>query len=319
MPRDMPVDTAGDFPAVISAQVERAFGATASAQMQALACRAPLDLRTNTLRATRDQCSRLSPNTHRNHPPCPLLASAITPSETTARLPNIEATDAFTRGWIEVQDEGSQIAALLSGARPAMAVADLCAGAGGKTLAMAALMENRGTLNAYDADRARLRPIAERLKRAGVHNTVVLEAGDAAAVAQLAGRMDAVLVDAPCTGSGVWRRHPDAKWRLTMAEIEQRCLQQREVLAMAAPLVQPRGRNLRATCSVLPIENSDQVTTFLAGHPEFAIVPAARAWAEAIPSRAVPASADGRTDTLQLTPRDHDTDGFFIAVLERLR
>ena len=157
------------------------------------------------------------------------------------KSPHVEAEPGHGKGWYEVQDEGSQLATLLSGARPRQQIIDLCAGAGGKTLALAALMENSGQLYAYDSDRMRLRPIFERLKRAGVRNVQVLPAGDREALAKLDGRMDLVLIDAPCTGSGVWRRRPDAKWRLSPQMLEARLAEQREVLDEGAALVKPGG------------------------------------------------------------------------------
>jgi 16S rRNA (cytosine967-C5)-methyltransferase len=316
LPADTPSHVLGDFPAWLAAALDRAFGASLLVEMQALRMRAPLDLRTNTLRATREQVlavlapqgaapTRMSPHGVR-----------IAATGHSGRMPNVEVLDAHARGWYEVQDEGSQIAALLTGAQPGMAVLDLCAGAGGKTLAMAALMENRGSLHVYDSDPARLRPIHDRLKRAGATNITVLDAGQAGHLTSLAGRMDSALVDAPCTGSGVWRRHPETKWRLNAAELDQRRAQQIKVLDAAAPLVRPGGRLVYVTCSVLPEENGDQVAAFLERHADFSVVPTENAWAATIAGTA-PASADGRNDTLQLTPHTHGTDGFFVAVLER--
>ena len=193
------------------------------------------------------------------------------------KSPHVEAEPGHGKGWYEVQDEGSQLATLLSGAKPRQQVIDLCAGAGGKTLGLAALMENTGQLYAYDTDRMRLRPIFERLKRAGVRNVQVLPAGDREALAKLDGRMDLVLIDAPCTGSGVWRRRPDAKWRLSPQMLEARLAEQRAVLDEGAALVKPGGRLAYITCSVLPSENRDQVDAFLARQPEFRLDPLAGA------------------------------------------
>ena len=199
------------------------------------------------------------------------------------KSPHVEAEPGHGKGWYEVQDEGSQLATLLSGARPRQQIMDLCAGAGGKTLALAALMENSGQLYAYDSDRMRLRPIFERLKRAGVRNAQVLPAGDRAGLDKLEGRMDLVLIDAPCTGSGVWRRRPDAKWRLSPQMLEARLAEQRAVLDEGARLVKPGGRLAYITCSVLPAENRDQVDAFLARQPEFKLVPWPGLWEQALP------------------------------------
>jgi 16S rRNA (cytosine967-C5)-methyltransferase len=177
-------------------------------------------------------------------------------------------------------------------------------------------MENSGQLYAYDSDRMRLRPIFERLKRAGARNIQVLPAGEPTSLRPLDGKMDLVVIDAPCTGSGVWRRRPDAKWRLTPDMLEARLAEQRAVLDEGAPLVKPGGRLAYITCSVLPQENNEQVTAFLARHPDFAIVPWREAWAAAVPS-AAPDSADRSEETLLMTPLSHGTDGFFVALLQR--
>jgi 16S rRNA (cytosine967-C5)-methyltransferase len=234
-----------------------------------------------------------------------------------SRTPHVEAEPAHGKGWYEVQDEASQIATLLTGAKAKEQILDLCAGAGGKTLALAAAMENTGQLYAYDADRLRLRPIFERLKRAGVRNVQVLDPGNAEALAELEGKMDRVIVDAPCTGSGVWRRRPDAKWRLSPQMLEARCAEQSAVLDQAARLVAPGGRLAYITCSVLPAENRDQVDAFIGRFPEFGIVPWLLLWGQAAFSAAPPQSADGSAETLLMTPRSFGTDGFYVAMMQR--
>ncbi|HUE45541.1 MAG TPA: RsmB/NOP family class I SAM-dependent RNA methyltransferase, partial [Aestuariivirgaceae bacterium] len=232
------------------------------------------------------------------------------------RNANVEAEPAHARGWFEVQDAGSQVAALMTAAQPGQQVVDVCAGAGGKTLALAAQMANKGQIHAYDADRHRLRPIFERLKRAGARNVQVIPADEPQRLEGLERGADVVLVDAPCSGSGSWRRRPDAKWRLTPEALERRVAEQTEALERGAGLVKPSGRLVYVTCSVLPEENADQVAGFLARHPDFAVVPFAEVWRAAIASEPPP-SADGSDQTLLLTPARHDTDGFFVAVLAR--
>src|SRR5262249_4068853 len=190
-------------------------------------------------------------------------------------------------------------------------------GGGGKTLALAASMRNTGQIYAYDADALRLRPILERLQRAGVRNAQLMAAGDGAALASLGPRFDLVFVDAPCSGSGAWRRRPDAKWRLKAAHLAQRLQEQQAALALAASLVKPGGRLVYATCSVLPEENADQVAGFLANHSGFATLPWRAAWAAALASE--PPAGSERQAGLLLTPRRHGTDGFFIATLMRER
>ena len=233
--------------------------------------------------------------------------------------PHVEAEPGHGKGWYEVQDEGSQLATLLAGAEPRQQIIDLCAGAGGKTLALAALMENTGQLYAYDSDRMRLRPIFERLKRAGVRNVQVLPAGDREALAKLEGRMDLVLIDAPCTGSGVWRRRPDAKWRLSPQMLEARLAEQRAVLDEGAGLVKPGGRLAYITCSVLPSENRDQVDAFLAPPCRVQARAVAPASGAALPGAPAPSFGRRLGRDAADDPLSHGTDGFFVAVLERAR
>ena len=317
LPAGAPVHIKGDYPEWLGSEFERAFGADAEEEGAALARRAPVDLRANTLKADRDKVlkalRRFEPE------PAPLSPSGIRVAQGPgpSRNPHLEAEPGHGKGWYEVQDEGSQLATLLSGAGPRQQIIDLCAGAGGKTLGLAALMENTGQLYAYDADSFRLRPIFERLKRAGVRNVQVLPPGDREALAKLAGKMDLVLIDAPCSGSGVWRRRPDAKWRLSPAMLEARRGEQKTVLEEGADLVKPGGRLAYVTCSVLPSENSDQVESFLAGHPQFKLIAWPELWQRSLPAKTPVPSADGSGETLLMTPRDHGTDGFFVAVMQR--
>jgi len=311
-----PDHVAGDIPDWLAPSFQESFGARVVPEGQALAARAPLDLRVNTLRGARD---KLAAALKRHGPePTPLspVGLRIAAPNGPGRTANVQAEAAFQRGLFEVQDEGSQLAALMAGARSGMQVADICAGAGGKTLALAAAMHGKGQVHAYDADRERLKPIFERIKRARAHNIQVLEPGNEAALTVLEGRMDVVFVDAPCTGSGVWRRRPDAKWRLRPAQLETRAGEQRAVLALAAPLVRAGGRLVYVTCSVLAEENGDQVTSFLKANPDFSLKAIGEVWSETLEC-ACPASADGAAETLLLTPASHGTDGFFVAVLEK--
>jgi 16S rRNA (cytosine967-C5)-methyltransferase len=316
---DAPAHVRGDYPDWLGGEFERAFGARAGEEGAALARRAPIDLRANTLKANRDKVLKALNRFGAEPAPLSPVGVRIEQAPGSGKSPHVEAEPGHGKGWFEVQDEGSQLAALLSGAKPRQQVIDLCAGAGGKTLALAALMENTGQLYAYDADRMRLRPIFERLKRAGARNVQVLPAGDRDALAKLEDRMDLVLIDAPCAGSGVWRRRPDAKWRLSPQMLEARQAEQIAVLDQGAPLVKPGGRLAYITCSVLPSENRDQVDAFLARHPGFKLVRWPELWEAGLPGVPPVPSADGSAETLQMTPRSHGTDGFFVAVLERAR
>jgi 16S rRNA (cytosine967-C5)-methyltransferase len=283
-----------------------------------MASRAPLDLRVNSLKAKREKV--LVSTAH--------LGTIATPFSpiglrielgADARNPGIHSEEDFIKGLIEVQDEGSQLAALLSAARPGEQVIDLCAGAGGKTLALAAMMQGKGRLIATDRDKRQLAPIYERLSRAGVHNCEVrAPKGEGDALGGISGSADLVLIDAPCTGTGTWRRNPDAKWRMRPGALEVRLKDQIEVLDRAATLVRPGGRIAYITCSVLRAENADQIRAFLARHAGFAVVP---------PSETVTVLRDKADDfaaaTLQsaegllMTPRRTGTDGFFVSVLKR--
>jgi 16S rRNA (cytosine967-C5)-methyltransferase len=309
---DTPAAVRGDYPDWLAPSFERAFGERAAEEGAALARRAPVDLRVNTLKADRDKVLKALGRFAAVATAYSPVGVRLPPPEGPARQPNVEVETAHGKGWYEVQDEGSQIAALLAAAGPRQQVLDICAGAGGKTLALAAAMRNTGQIYAYDDDAGRLRPIFERLKRAGVRNAQVLSAGDSAALAALGPRFDAVFIDAPCTGTGSWRRRPDAKWRLRPANLVQRQQEQAAILALAAPLVKPAGRLVYATCSVLAEENEDQLAAFLAANPGFEAQP----WRPSWPEGSEP-PAHAPTDSLFLTPARHGTDGFFIAVLAR--
>lgn len=323
LPEDADSHICGNYPEWVHVSLERCFGREAVAEGAALARRAPLDIRTNTLKTDRGKLKSALSRFHADETalsPVGLRIQAPQAGLTfaNARLPHIEAESAHGKGWFEIQDEASQLAASLTGAKPGMQVADICAGGGGKTLALAAMMKNKGQIHAWDMDRHRLRPIWERLKRAGVRNVQVLSGGEREQLNPLKNRMDIVLADAPCTGTGSWRRKPDAKWRLTPKAMQERISQQQAVLNTAAPLVKPEGRLVYVTCSILPEENSDQADWFLKHYPGFTCVPFEDAWQKAI-NTAPPVSADGRGDGgLLLTPARHGTDGFFIAVFQRV-
>ena len=210
---------------------------------------------------------------------------------------------------------GSFANALLSGAKANEFVADICAGAGGKTLALAALMKNQGQILAHDRDKRRLRPIFERISRAGATNIEVLAAEEGDTLSKRGG-FDCVVVDAPCSGTGTWRRKPDAKWKFSAKLLGMRIDEQREVMTRGVSLVKPGGRLVYYTCSVLPEENTEQVKVFLVGNTGFQIIPYTEQWKRMI-GGIPPRSADGSSDTLLLTPHQHGTDGFFVAVMQK--
>ena len=315
-PGDAPGHIAADVPDWLWPSFEAQFGVRAIEEGRALTQRAPADLRVNTLKATRERVLKALTSFGAVETPFSPIGVRIAAPTGPSRTPNLQAEAAFQAGWFEVQDEGSQLAALLSGAGPRLQILDLCAGAGGKSLAMSAATHNTGQIYAYDDDRERLKNIYERIKRAWTRNIQVLRARDREALAALGDRFDVVLVDAPCTGTGVWRRRPEAKWRLKPGNVESRIAEQIGVLDTASAHVRPGGRLVYVTCSLLPSENTEQIAAFLARHEEFRVVPYREAWQAAFKTSA-PASADGRDDTLLLTPHSHGTDGFFIAVLEK--
>jgi 16S rRNA (cytosine967-C5)-methyltransferase len=261
-------------------------GKAASSRGQRWLSARPVDLRANTLKTTRDKLITQLAKFNAKEGPLGPDCIRIDVPDGCRRTPNLEAEPAFQRGYFEIQDAASQAAALLVDAQPGMQVADICAGGGGKTLALAASMQNKGQLFAWDADRNRLKPIIARLNRAGVRNAQVIPADEVNKLDEHAGRFDRVLVDAPCTGSGSWRRKPDAKWRLTPESLENRRNDQRAVLAHAARLVKPGGRVVYVTCSVLPEENHQQIEWFLAAHEGFSVVPFADCLAGSIAHRA---------------------------------
>jgi 16S rRNA (cytosine967-C5)-methyltransferase len=312
---DAPPHVQGDYPDWLAPQVDAAFGQAAARELAALAARAPVDLRVNTLKSDRDKAQAAIAHLKAEPTPWSPVGLRINVGED-ARSPAVQAEPAFQKGWIEIQDEGSQLAALLAAPDPGMQVVDLCAGGGGKSLALAALMNNRGQIFATDDDNRRLAPIFERLTRAGARNIQVRAPrgrGDDP-VADLAGRADLVLVDAPCTGTGTWRRNPDAKWRVRPTSLERRAEEQALVLDRAAGLVRPGGRLVYVTCSVLPRENDAAVDGFVARHPGFRCIDAASVAVDAgLPGLADMRSAGGHG--LQLTPLRCGTDGFFVATL----
>lgn len=313
-----------DFPDWLENSVQRAFGNDAAAEMTGFAARADIDLRLNTLQAkpgkALDALSTVGAAAH----PFLKTAARIRAPGATDRAPAVTILPAFNKGWVEVQDLGSQIAALAAGDVEGAQVLDLCAGGGGKTLALAAMMENKGQLYAYDNDARRLQPLYERARRAGVRNLqIVNPTTDKAALDALAGKMDVVFIDAPCTGSGAWRRHPDTKWRLTPEQLNRRMAEQDGVLKDAARFVKTGGRIVYVTCSFLMEENEDRLAQFLAAYPEFE---QRRVFDEIAKTGSL--TADGQAafekcetaeGALRITPARTGSDGFFVATLSMAR
>ena len=308
-----------DVPDWLAEKLNPSLGEDWVEEAAALAERPPLDLRANTLKADREKVLKaLAPlgATAADLAPDGMRIAAIAGA---GRHPNVQVEAGFQKGWFEVQDEGSQLAALLAGAASGEQVLDLCAGAGGKSLALAAGMDNTGQIHAADHDRQRLAPIYERLARAGSRNVQVHDPRED--MTDIFGRMDLTLVDAPCTGSGTWRRRPDAKWRLTENALAKRVEEQDAVLDRAARFVRPGGRLAYVTCSLIAEENAGRIAAFLERHAGegFTVADAGARWNDLLPHGAgrchVTALAGGTVITM--TPRLTGTDGFFFALLER--
>lgn len=269
---------------------------------------APLDLRVNTLKATREDVLEALAALPAEASPTPYSPLGIR----LARKAAIQKLTLFTDGAIEVQDEGSQLLGFLVGARRGEMVVDFCAGAGGKTLALGAAMRNSGRLYAFDVSEKRLAKMKPRVARSGLSNVhpVLIAHENDAKIKRLAGKIDRVLVDAPCSGLGTVRRNPDVKWRQTPETVETLNKLQTSILAGASRLVKAGGRLVYATCSILEEENEAIVSAFLASHPDFHLIPARDVLAEA-------KIALDTGDFLKLLPHVHQTDGFFAAVLQR--
>ena len=303
----MPPEIAGECPDWALAGLIQRFGDAFAPEMAALLDQAPLDLRVNSLKADRDDMLAALQAQGLAAAACPLAPLGIR----VADRPSLADVPQVKSGELEVQDEGSQLVALLLDAQPGERVVDFCAGAGGKTLAIAAQMRNKGRITACDVLAGRLKRSLERFRRAGVHNieTQPLAAANDPWVKRHKGGFDRVLVDAPCSGTGTWRRNPDARWRVLGPELNALLPLQASILASAARLVKPGGRLVYATCSLLPAENEEQITAFLATHADYRLLPLAQA--------APALAAACRGDYLALTPLQHNTDGFFAAVLLR--
>jgi 16S rRNA (cytosine967-C5)-methyltransferase len=313
---EQPPWVAAECPEWLWPEFEDAFGGRAAAELAALAGEAPLELRVNTLKGDRAAALTALAEEAVTAAPTPLSPLGLR----VAGHPGLSAGPAYESGLVEVQDEGAQVVALVADARPGMAVVDFCAGAGGKTLALAAAMANKGRLFALDLDQRRLDRAAKRLKRAGVGIVTRRRLADDDWLARRAGAFDRVLVDAPCSGTGAWRRQPDARWRLTPEALDAYRATQARILAQAAPLVAGGGRLVYATCSLLPSENGRQVEAFLSARPDFTLLAMESLWAETIAvlgGDAAPAPPPFAGPYLLLTPARHGTDGFFAAALER--
>ncbi|MEJ0002945.1 MAG: RsmB/NOP family class I SAM-dependent RNA methyltransferase [Pararobbsia sp.] len=269
---------------------------------------APLDLRVNTTKASRDQVLDALESTGIEAGETPFAPNGVR----VAGKPPVNRLKSFEEGWFEVQDEGSQLLCQIVGAKRGEMVVDFCAGAGGKTLALGAMMRSTGRLYAFDVAERRLAKLKPRLAKSGLSNVhpVLIDSEHDPKIKRLAGKIDRVLVDAPCSGLGTLRRNPDLKWRQSPSSLAELTPKQASILANAARLVKPGGRLVYATCSILEVENEDIVRAFLDTHPDFTLVPMSQVLAE----QKIELDMG---DYLSLWPHLHATDGFFAAVMQR--
>lgn len=300
---DMPDAVRLECPPEYEARLRERFGDDFVPEMEAMMAGAPFDLRVNTWLVTREEARDSLADAGIKTDPAPFSSAGLR-----ARgKAYLAKTKAFTKGWIEIQDEGSQIIAQICGVTPGLQVLDYCAGAGGKTMALAAFMRNKGRIVAMDTEPARLEKARARFRRAGVHDIIeVRPLSDEKSrkwLKRQKGTFDVVLVDAPCSGSGTWRRNPDTRWRVFGPSLDALLETQADILDRVAKTVKPGGRLIYATCSLLREENESQIETFLAAHPEFSLQ-----------NLDLPCASG---PTMRLTPHRHNTDGFFAAVLVR--
>ena len=304
-----------DVPEWLWPAFENNFSEDAIIEGQALTIRPPLDLRVNTIKS--DLAAAHIATKDHGAMPCDIspIGLRIKALKGDGRLPNIQIEEEYQTGAVEIQDEGSQVVSLLMDAKPGEQILDYCAGGGGKSLALAADMNNEGSVFGFDIDKRRLAPLYQRAQRAGA-SIIDVRQPPSEGLKDLVGKMDRVLIDAPCTGVGTWRRKPDAKWRLNEDALERRNNEQRSVLNSAKGFVKPGGLMFYVTCSMLAEENEAQVYAFLEDHKNFTLLSAGEVWEEKFGVDAPkPWSADGCT--LTLTPASTNTDGFFFAVMER--
>jgi len=307
-PGPPPSHVQGEYPAWLEPELRRGFGEALIEEMRAMIARAPVDLRVNRLRASRPDMLAGLRSLGIKAEPTPFAPHGI-------RIPSGEGLGAlqhtrfFQTGAFEFQDEASQVAALLTAVKPGDRVLDLAAGAGGKALAMAAAMQDRGEILAFDTDALRLRQLGPRARRAGV--SIITPTDRRGGPAWGDGKFDTVLVDAPCTGSGAWRRNPEAKWRLTPERLDELTRLQAWLIDDGARHTRPGGRLIYATCSVLPCENDDVIEAFLARNTAFSLVPAREIWRETAGSAPPP----GMGDYFRASPLRTGTDGFFACIM----
>ncbi len=286
----------------------------------AMSARAPVDLRVNVLKADTDKAKKQLSKLNIEETNLVKNALRIAPTKINERKPALDAMPAFAKGLVEDQDLGPQLVSLAAGDVHGCQVLDYCAGGGGKNLALSGMSKNTGQIFSFDINGRRLASIFDRLKRAGTRNVQVRSPADGGKLDDLVGQMDVVFVDAPCTGSGTWRRKPDTKWKLTEDQLAQRMAQQDEVLKEAAQYVREGGRLVYVTCSILPEENHERVQAFLSGHADFEITDPIE---QMMQSGLLVDGAEEKLNRcklpgggLQLSPEKTGTDGFYVTTMK---
>lgn len=308
-----------DVPDWVVPLLERTFPSGALKEASGLARRADVDLRINGLKATPEKAMQALKSVKAIKGDILNNSARIVAPDPSVKAPAVTIIPAFNKGWVEVQDRGSQIAAAAAGDIKSCQVLDFCAGGGGKTLALSAMMENTGQLYAYDINAHRLKPLYARAKRAGLRNLQVISPTDENPLEDSVGKMDVVYVDAPCSGAGTWRRHPDTKWRLTQQQLNTRLREQDKVLKSAARFVKPGGKLVYVTCSMLMEECEDRLDQFLTEHSHFSTintVDMVEASGLLTPQgRSILTPCLTPQGALRMTPERIGTDGFFVSVL----
>lgn len=301
---DMPVRVRAECPELYAEKLEAYFGDDFEAEMNALLKPATLDVRVNSFTCSRDKAKEALEKDGVKTQETPYSANGLR-CDSKAYL---SRTKAFSKGWIEIQDEGSQLIAQMCGVKPGMQVLDYCAGAGGKTLCLGATMQRKGRIVAMDTDARRLEKGRQRYKKAQLADIIEIRPLDDEKnkkwLKRQKEKFDVVLTDVPCTGTGTWRRNPDMRWTVYGPSLEELVAVQAEILDKVAPMVKPGGVLAYATCSLLPDENEDQIERFLKDHPDFEVDPID------------PVKGLG-SPYMRLTPYRHHTDGFFTAILRR--
>ena len=311
----------GDYPEWLNERVLRVFQSDAVSECQAFAHRAGVGLRINTLKCSQEHKSKLFANANGESSELLKHALRIPAPDPWTRDTSLERIPAYSKGLVEVQDEGSQISACACNAKPGENVLDYCAGAGGKTLALSAMMSNEGTIYAHDRDSRRLTMMLPRLKKSGATNIKIIDTANRPLMEGQLGKFDCVLADVPCTGTGTWRRKPESKWLVSETALSKRISAQNQILRESAKYVKPNGRLVYVVCSFLMEEGEDRIEEFLSVNSEFKHIDAA---GEAIASGQLTelgekSVRDNQTNFggVRLTPRRANTDGFFFAVLQR--